>query len=178
MNDDRTAVASVIDPWHRLFYDAMRRGDAPAIESLMNDDAVLTPPGEPTLTGSGAVRAWFDEYFKNFEIEELKDNHCTAAVAGDWAFDSGDYSIRIRPVAGGNKIEEESRFLNVWRQQPNQEWKVARMMWNSARPAAKDIRSGTVHIHHPESFPAVPGLRTVNPIDLQSSGSRRFVSMR
>ena len=56
MNEDPTAVGTVIDPWHEAFYEAIREGDAKSIETLVAGDVVFMPPNEATMRGSNEVR--------------------------------------------------------------------------------------------------------------------------
>ena len=133
-DDDKTGLGSIIDPWHESFYEALKTGDTAAAESLLTADVVFMPAGEPTLSGRRHVRAWLDQYFKNFRFEELREEDRNVTVADKWAFEWGAHSIKISPVDGGDPIEDEGRFLNIWQQQPDRKWKLWRMMWNSTRP--------------------------------------------
>lgn len=55
MNDDPTALGSVIDPWHESFYEALRESDPAALEPLLAGDVILIPANEHTLSGRNAV---------------------------------------------------------------------------------------------------------------------------
>ena len=132
MNDDPTALGSVVDPWHDSFYQAIRESDAPALEALVTDDIVVMIANEPTLKGAHAVRGWFEDYFKKFKVEEVVVTQRSVIVPDAWGFEWGSHSIRILPI-NGNPFKDESRFLHVWQNQ-DRRWKLARMMWNSSNP--------------------------------------------
>jgi len=151
MNDDKTALASVIDPWNDSFYQAVRESDAATIELLITADVVVMPPNETTLNGRSSVRAWWDQYFKNFKIEELDLNQHSVIVADKWAFAWGSHSVKIRPLRGGNLIQDEMRFLNVWQHQPDRKWRLARMMWNSKLPIGSALNRFLASIATPRT---------------------------
>lgn len=116
MNDEPTALGSVIDPWHHSFYEAIREADVTAIEPLLAGDVVLMPANERTVSGRNAVCAWLEQYFKNFNIDEAIETQRSVTIVEKCAFEWGAYSVKIRSLnpASSNMIVDEHRFLYVW----------------------------------------------------------------
>src|SRR5262245_29534073 len=125
MNEDPTAIGSVIDPWHESFYDAIRESDVSTIESVLMGDVVFMPSNDATCRGSVQAREWFDDYFKRFKVDELKETHRSVIVQDKWAFEWGAHSIKISSLNSSQTITDDVRFLHVWQLQPNRRWRLA-----------------------------------------------------
>jgi uncharacterized protein (TIGR02246 family) len=124
---------------HQLLIDASKQGDVDALVSLFCEDAVLMAPNETTLYGRSELREWYEEYFQNFRITALGVTERDVTVLDGWAIERLGYTIAITPVAGGERIRDDSRWFAVWRRDPDGVWRMAQAMFNSIRP----IGSGT-----------------------------------
>jgi ketosteroid isomerase-like protein len=124
---------------HQLHFAASKSGDGEALSLLFCEDAVLMAPNETTLYGRPEVREWWDEYFENFQITALGVTERDVTVLDGWVIERFAYTIAITPVAGGERIRDDSRWFAVWRRDADGVWRVAQAMFNSIRP----IGSGT-----------------------------------
>jgi len=124
---------------HQLSIEASKRNDVDALVSLFCEDAVLMAPNETTLYGRSEIREWFEEYFQNFQITAFGVSERDVTVLDGWAIERWAYTIAINPVAGGERIRDDSRWFAVWRRDPDGAWRMAQAMFNSIRP----IGSGT-----------------------------------
>ena len=124
---------------HQLQIEAAKRGDVEALASLFCEDAVLMAPNETTLYGRSEVREFWDEYFQNFQITAFGITEREVTVLDGWAIERFAYTIAINPVAGGERIRDDSRWFSVWRLDTDGAWRTYQAMFNSIRP----IGSGT-----------------------------------
>jgi len=117
------------------FIEAVNRGDYEAVVGMITDDAVFWTANAPALSGKAALRAAYAglaayRVHQEFEIEELQ-------VGGDWAFVRGYEDFTLDPKDGeGARLEiRRRRAISILRRQPDETWKTARGMTNSAAPA-------------------------------------------
>src|SRR4051812_45221907 len=124
---------------HQALIEASKSGAVAALAELFCEDAVLMAPNETTLYGRAEVREWFEEYFQNFQITALADTERDVTMLGGWGVERIAYTIAIAPVAGGERIRDDSRWFSVWRLDNDGVWRMYQAMFNSIRP----IGSGT-----------------------------------
>ena len=124
---------------HRRYIEAVKIGDVATIVSLFREDAVYMPLNEPSLYGTAEVREWFEDYWKRFRIEVLSETERDVTVLDGWAIERWAYMVAVAPVAGGERIRDDGRFMVAWRREPDNTWKIFQLMYNSIRP----ISSGT-----------------------------------
>jgi len=112
--------------------------DTATLETLWTDDIVTMAPGEPAIVGKAANAKKLESgaaALKSTEIMAFDEQWQEIRVEGDWAYEWGTMSGRMRPFSGG---EETSYLLNVMRvlnRQPDGTWKIARSIYNDAKPA-------------------------------------------
>jgi ketosteroid isomerase-like protein len=125
---------------HQRLIDALKKGDVRTVTSTFADDIVLMPPNDTTIYGKGEAIEWYSEYFQHFRIEGLAytDRERTS-LEGCWVIERFNYRVAIQPIAGGERIVDEGRFVEIWKRDSAGEWKMAQQIWNSSRP----IGSGT-----------------------------------
>lgn len=108
---DRDAIAQVTVQ----FQDAVRAGDFPAVTALYTEDAMLLPPGQPTVTGRAGIEAWMNALPPLSTFELMLDR---IEGAGDLAYVIGRYAMGFEgmPVDSGKYIEIRHRGDDgVWR---------------------------------------------------------------
>lgn len=134
---DREAIARL----HQRDESASRTQDFAALRSLMDDDAVVLPPGAAPLRGKQELDAGFtrkgsappetDVLEFRFEWEELE-------IIGDHAIEWGRIKGAVRNPATGERQDLAYNVLRVLRRQSDGEWKVYRTIWNDAPAARRD----------------------------------------
>jgi ketosteroid isomerase-like protein len=124
---------------HELHLQAAKRGDVETLVSLFCENAVLMAPNETTLYGRAEVREWFEEYYQSFQITTLAVTEREVELCDNWAVERHSYTIAITPVAGGERIRDDSRWFAVWKKESDGLWRMHQVMFNSIRP----IGSGT-----------------------------------
>lgn len=125
--DEVAAVETAAD----AYVAAMNAGDWPRVVQSFAEDAVRIPPHEEPHQGRGAIEAWLGG------IEELISYELTRdAVDGadGFAYVRGRYAITLRPAGAPGPISDDGDFLEIWRREPDGEWRVAEAIWNTRVP--------------------------------------------
>ncbi len=122
---DREAV-------EQLVADLIAADNARDLESVLAvyaDDALLLPPGRQPLSGKAAVRENYRTLFDNYQ-PEITLTAEEMVVADDWGYIRGVTGGRLIPMDGGEVTVLSDKFLMIVTRQPDQSWKVARLIWN------------------------------------------------
>jgi uncharacterized protein (TIGR02246 family) len=125
---DEAALRAADQAWAK----AASAGDAAALTAFYTDDAVLMPPGSPTLRGGDEIGKYFagmtGAVSGPFVLE-------TTAVEGrgDLALTSGTYTATLTPKQAGAKPlpVEQGKYLGVMKKQPDGSWKLVYDIWNT-----------------------------------------------
>jgi len=112
---------------------ALIAGDAEECAALFTSDGVQMPPNVPANEGRTMIRsgaqALVDQYSSQFAltVDEVR-------VTGDWAFESGGYTIIMHPNAGGTPTRDVGKYIMIYQRQPGNTWLIAYDIWNSNGP--------------------------------------------
>jgi ketosteroid isomerase-like protein len=128
---DRQAISAVREAELAAF----STGDVEKLLTLLTDDVVSMPPGEPTVVGKEAARGWVQRTHKQFKVEGRYTSTADLTVIGDWAFERMAFRLKLTPVEGGAPVEEVGKGLHVYRREAGGAWKIAQDIWNSDEPA-------------------------------------------
>jgi uncharacterized protein (TIGR02246 family) len=123
-----------VDAGHVAFLAAMKANDAEALGRTVADDAMFLPPNEPAVSGRQGVVAWMDAVNKQARTTDISVSGREVNVSGDLATEQGSF-IWTLELANGTRIEEDGKFMAIWRQQADGSWRLTRNIWNSSRPA-------------------------------------------
>lgn len=118
---DRTAIYE-----HRDAYNStLKAGDLEGWLSTLSDDCVFLAPGEPALNGKEAVRQWARNILFNvFDIEldyDFEELEFVGSSAQAW----GWFQQKLTPKDGSEALEIRGKFLDVFKTNPDGEWKLA-----------------------------------------------------
>ena len=136
MEDDKAAIQKLHDEDIR----ASLALDAPALEALWTNDIVTMGPGSAALMGKEANVKRLEEGvagLKSMEIMAFNEQWQEVRVQGDWAYEWGTMSGRMRPFSGGEEITYLYNAMRVLNRQADGTWKIARSIYNDATPAPK-----------------------------------------
>ena len=122
----------------RSAYDAaVAAGDISAILDLCADDVLLMPPGERSVRGKEAMRAWLVKG----RLPRPGKTGLSVRVTGDTAVYRADpgapgpmAAMGLAPKPRGP--EEQMRAEYVLAKQPDGSWKYQSVIWNSVPPPA------------------------------------------
>jgi uncharacterized protein (TIGR02246 family) len=126
----QTASADEILELRSNYMRAQNSGDAEGCVQHWDDDGLILPPNERGVRGKKALLEWYRGIFQHVSMK-FELSYTDIHVSGEWSFANGTYHGHVVPKAGGNPIEDEGKFLEVHRRQPDGSWKFARHMWSS-----------------------------------------------
>lgn len=112
---------------------AFSSGDREALDEIFADDALVMPPGQPTVEGVEARNAWLDDLYSQVSVEGSYTGS-DVTLAGDYAFERMRFNLRTTPVGGGEPIEETGRGLHIYERQPDGSWRIVLDIWNTVGP--------------------------------------------
>ena len=128
---DEAALRKLDDEWSR----AAGARDVEKTISYYSDDAVVMPPNIPTLTGKEAIRTlWKSMLDSPAFTGGWKASKVEVARSGDLAYVSGTYEFNEKDD-NGKPMTDKGKFLEVWKKQPDGNWKCVADMFSSDLPA-------------------------------------------
>lgn len=113
------------------FLEAIKADDVDRMMRFYAADAVLMPPDQAARAGAEAIRGWFEGVLAQFAVEDFISSPQELELAGDWGYRRGRFTWFLSPRQGGPTVERPSKFLQIWRRQPDGTWRVARGIWNA-----------------------------------------------
>jgi uncharacterized protein (TIGR02246 family) len=131
------------------WFDRYAKGDAEGMANLYAEDALLMPPGAPSVTGRPAIKAFLGEDAAKSRAAGISIKNVSvtgSSVTGDSAWISGRYVV----LDGSGATIDSGSYLSV-HSRTNGAWLYVRDIWNSDRPAAQAPETTTTQ---------VPGLGT------------------
>jgi ketosteroid isomerase-like protein len=98
-----------------------------------SDDATVLPPNEKVAIGKTAIRALWAGLLApgtsiSWEVTKLE-----VAKSGDLAYLTGTYKLSMKGP-DGKPIDDVGKMVEVWKKQPNEQWKVVADIFNSDLP--------------------------------------------
>jgi uncharacterized protein (TIGR02246 family) len=110
--------------------------DAASMAALYADDAIMMDSNQAAVEGKQAIQAVYEARVK----ENAGKMTLTAVftlletqVAGDWAYDRGNYTLTVTPKSG-KPTETSGKYLTIYKRQPDGSWKIYRDISNSNNP--------------------------------------------
>ena len=125
---DTTAINALRDQ----YVAAVNSNDAAAVAATFADDGIEMIPNQAAVEGKQAVQALYEAMFKQSAVKNAPAPLETQ-VAGDWAYDRGNYTLTVTPKTG-KPMEESGKYLVVCKRQPDGSWKLYRLIYNSNNP--------------------------------------------
>jgi uncharacterized protein (TIGR02246 family) len=129
-----------IDKTRNAYVAAWKAANASKLADLYTESALVLYPNQPAVMGRSAIVDYFKGFFAEFPHNEFELTSAEIEIAGPWAFDRGAYRWKGVPRAGGEPVADSGKYLVVLQRQASGEWKVARDMDNSDRPASQATR--------------------------------------
>jgi ketosteroid isomerase-like protein len=127
--DDLAAINAL----RSAFTAAVNRDDAAEMTSFYTDDAVRAESNQPPVVGRDAIAA------ANFDMMSAFDRDIAlrsdeTEVAGDWAFDRGQYLVHLKARrTGADLVTDQGQYLVILRRLPGGLWKIAREITSSSQ---------------------------------------------
>jgi uncharacterized protein (TIGR02246 family) len=145
---DEAAIRNLDAQWSKT---AASR-DLDGTVSYYSDDASLLPPNAPIATGTHAIRgAWAPLLVPDTSISWQADK-VEVSRSGDLAYVVGVYKMSMKGPQG-KPVDDNGKFVEVWKKQADAKWKAVADIFNSDMPASKppEKKSHPAHAAHAKS---------------------------
>jgi ketosteroid isomerase-like protein len=129
MADDMITVSRMLVSLDRIAAEA----DVDEFLTYVSDDAVMMPPDELAVVGKRAISDWYATLYANYTVE-LKHDPLETDIFGDIIVHRGNASFTATPIAGGQPISQDNKYLMVIKKQPDGSLKIWRVVFNSNAP--------------------------------------------
>jgi len=129
------AARKAIERLHRRDMRASKDGDIETLRSLVDDEAVMFPPGAQAQRGAKDFDAAFSRMRaspKTQEVLEYRMEFEEVKIFGNYAVEWGTIRGATRDIASGRITRSEYHIMRVLRRQSNGRWKVYRSIWSPA----------------------------------------------
>ncbi len=110
----------------RDWLDAVRTKNIHVLMKTVTEDIVVIHPNGKTVRGADDLRADFERFFAQFNLEQSAVVEETM-ITGEWAFDISEITSELTSQHGGHPKRIKSKVLTLLRLQGN-EWRIARVM--------------------------------------------------
>jgi ketosteroid isomerase-like protein len=108
--------------------------DAMGTTAYYSDDATVMPPNEKMTTDkASAQKSWAAMLVPGTQVDWTPSN-VESAASGDIVYDQGTYTATMKGP-NGKSMEDQGKYLSVWKKQADGSWKEIEDMWNSDLPA-------------------------------------------
>ena len=94
----------------------------------------MMPPGEAAIHGKAAMRAWYDGFLSQFRTSSLTLTDREVFIGEGWAVEMGTYEWGLEAMVGGDPVIDRGHYMQLWKPQPDGQWRFAREIWNSSVP--------------------------------------------
>jgi ketosteroid isomerase-like protein len=96
-----------------------------------SDDAIVLPPNAASATTRDAIRKlWKGLLASPGLVIAWNPARVEISDSGEMAYISGTYELTMNDAAG-KPIHDRGKYLEVWKKQPDGNWKCSADMWNS-----------------------------------------------
>jgi len=133
---DETAIRAQTAIWEKAY----NSGDAKTVAAQYAEDALLLPPGAPSVSGRAAILEYFTKDIAGskaagalFVLSPKTD----VGISGNMAWESGTYKVTVKGA-----VVETGKFLSVSRKKDGR-WLYIRDTWNADAPSTPPAAPAT-----------------------------------
>lgn len=133
----KQSARKAIERLHRRDMKASASGDFHALRALVDDDAVMLPPGSAPRRGAKDFDAMYERMNASPRTHQVVDYRLDfeeVMVFGRYAVEWGAIRGATREISTGRVIQSEYHVMRVLRRQRNGSWKVWRSVWTPSGP--------------------------------------------
>ena len=125
---EKAAITSMMEQLDKAMKDN-KGGEWENYLTYFADDAIMMVSNLPSYVGLDAIRTFqnmppYHTFDISSKIEEIQ-------VCGEWAFLRETQKGTRTPVDGGEAQKIDSKNIIILKKQPNDSWKIWRLIWNS-----------------------------------------------
>ena len=126
---DPAAEIKALQAADQSWLKAYNSGNADALASLYDEQAVLLPPGAPAASGRAAIKAFFAKDTAESQkagVAFALGPNPAGGVSGDLGWQSGTYTVKDK----SGKVVEAGKYLSVSMKKGGK-WLYVRDTWNA-----------------------------------------------
>ncbi len=132
---DVEADTAAVKKWFDESTAALNANDG-SIVDLGTEDAVVMYADAPAVTGRDALRTRQQAIYDQATFEETRSVD-EVVISGDWAFVRWAGTGTMTPKDGSEPSVFDRKGIAILQRQPDNSWKMARVIWNSNQPAGE-----------------------------------------
>ena len=132
---DVEADTAAVKKWFDESTAALNANDG-SIVDLGTEDAVVMYADAPAVTGRDALRARQRAIYEQATFEETRSVD-EVVISGDWAFVRWAGTGTMTPKDGSEPSVFDRKGIAILQRQPDNSWKMARVIWNSNQPVGE-----------------------------------------
>ena len=104
------------------------------VDAFYAEDALILPPNQPLIVGKPQIRG-FVQGMIDAGLTDMTLEATDISSSGDLAYSVGKYRLTLRP-AGADPIQDEGKYVVVYRRQTDGSWKAVADIFNTNLPAS------------------------------------------
>lgn len=135
--NDPAAVRSAIEAQIAGFERALISGDTAALLDAYTNDAIIFPANQKAVRARAERSAFNAGMLGAMTVTAADITTDDLIVTGDYAIETGSYTMTMKPKAGGKAMADTGKFLAVWQKQADGSWKMIRDAFTTDLPAPK-----------------------------------------
>ena len=130
---DLDQIRPLIDEGNAKFGEAFRQGDPGALAALYTEDSILLPPNMDMVQGKESVEGFWSGAMQ-MGVKDAVLSTVNLVGMGDSVCEIGKYKLTIQPE-GQEVFEDHGKYLVIWKQEAEGNWKLHIDIWNTSLPA-------------------------------------------
>jgi ketosteroid isomerase-like protein len=118
------------------FREALNCGDVDGLVAIADASLVNFSDGQPSEFGKSGIDAWRNRLAAMFERFTAKLSVIVIEIRlqGDLAYDYGWHDLMLTPRDGGQPVHRRDRYVDIWRKNKEDKWKLWMYMDNQDVP--------------------------------------------
>lgn len=137
-------VRQAIEAANAQLVEAFNQGDAAAAAAFYTEDAIFMPPNSEPARGRQAIQEKTAADMAALHLSDLALTTSEVDVHGDTAIETGSFTIKLTPPGQEEAIQDQGKYIVIWKKQADGSWKVHRDIFNSnISPPAPETSEGT-----------------------------------
>jgi ketosteroid isomerase-like protein len=126
------AQKAAVEAATAALHQALRTNNSEVFLSYVDNGVIMAPPDEQPVKGKAALRAWYQAFLAKYRTSSLSLTDKEVFVGNGWAVEFGRFEWALAPTDGTGPVVDRGTYMQVWKQQPDGQWRFAREVWNSS----------------------------------------------
>lgn len=139
---DPAEVRQAIDAVNSEFAEAFSNHDAETVAGLYTEDAVYMPQGAPAVHGREAIQQAMQAEFETTGPSDMVLTTESIEFHGDAVVEVGAFSLTLTPPGQEEAIQDEGKYIVVWKQNEGGMWRLHIDIWNTNSMPAMEEAEG------------------------------------